>query len=111
MNFNYVVSGSAMQPSAVPEVMKSTIKNMNDKTVEQLLQAIDSHSLSVPWKSGNGWNNWLFTVVKGIVKIAATYLNIPEWCDFGLESLNIEQRLKDYFQSGRKSTEVTSTPQ
>ncbi len=95
MNFNAVISGSALNPNEAPPIMQSVIREVNNRTVEDLLQAISINSLQSAWKVEGGWSFWFYAICKGIVQAVGKFLNnnsgssVPEY----------EQRLIEYFES------------
>lgn len=76
MTFSTVVSGSALNPDAAPEMMKSVLKSMNDATVAQLLEAINACALAKAWNVKGGYLNWFYSVIKGVAEIFARLFNI-----------------------------------
>lgn len=69
MKFNAVVSGSALEPCIVPQLMRPIIKTINYSTVAELLEAIRSNALEEPWKVNGGWNNWFYAIMKFVGKL------------------------------------------
>lgn len=98
MLFNDVVTGSSLQPESAPEIMQPIIKAINDRTVEEVHRAIRSNLLENAWKVNGGWSNWLYSIVKGVVKIVGAVLD-PSTLFKRKDSQDFENRLVDYFQS------------
>lgn len=101
MSFKAVVSGTALQPTDAPEMMQTVIKDLNNRTVAELLEAIRSNLLTEAWKVKGGWKNWFYAVVKGTVTIIGKVLKnskLFETASDGSDK-NFEVRLLDYFKS------------
>lgn len=66
MKFGTVVCGSSLQPDAAHPMMQSIIKPINDLTVTQVLNAINSFALTEAWKVNGGWKNWFYSIFKRV---------------------------------------------
>lgn len=95
MTFKAVVSGSALQPDCAPEMMKAVVKEINNKTVGELLDAIRSNWLAEAWIVKGGWSSWFYSILKGIMNIVGELFR-------GSKSdspADFEKRMVAYFQS------------
>lgn len=99
MSFNAVVSGSALQPSAAPEIMQPMVQDLNNKTVADVLLAISSNMLTTAWQFEGGWSGWFYAVCKGIVKIIGKFISNSSALNFGSKTKDLEKRLNEYFVS------------
>lgn len=108
MSFNATVSGTALDPTSVPPIMKTAIEDMKNKTAAELQQAIISKFLTTAWKFDGGWKGWIYAILKGVTQAFGRVLNVPMLMDYGSSDLpTIEERLTEYFQSlGRSRMEA-----
>lgn len=108
MSFIATVSGSAADPNSVPEMMQRVIKDINVKTMAELLQAITSNWLTTAWTVDGGWQKWLYVIIKEVTEIMRRFFMLPPFTD-SFYSRNVEERLVEYFRSlGYDSEEASS---
>lgn len=100
MTFKAVVSGSALQPDCAPDMMKAVIKEINNKTVGELLDAIQLNWLAEAWIVKGGWSGWFYSIIKGIINIVGGFVNVSKFRSSQSDSpADFEKRMVDYFQS------------
>lgn len=99
MEFKTVVSGSALQPETAPQMMQAVIKEMNNKTVKDLLDGIRSNWLTVAWTVKGGWSGWFYSTIKAIVKIVGKFVDMSKLLGAKSDLPGFEKRMVEYFQS------------
>lgn len=107
MTFDAVISGSALQPHTAPAMMQSMIKDLNVRTMTDLLSAISVNLMTTAWKMEGGWKNWFYAICKGIVKVVGRVI---------ISSSNVlqsnkkvfENELINYFQSQGYSSDQSA---
>lgn len=100
MSFIATVSGSSAQPDSVPEIMQPIIKDINAKTMAELLQALTSNWLTHAWICDGGWTKWLYTIFKEVIQIMETFFGLPSFMNFAsLDSKSFQLRLIAHFLS------------
>lgn len=94
MEFKAVVSGSALSPNSVSEMMRPMIEDLNNKTAEELLKAIDSSMLAIPWMHPGGWLGWFYFVAQKVAQLIGALVKAQ------LDSTTemYEQRLIEFFR-------------
>lgn len=109
MGFKAVVSGSSLQPNTAPQMMQAVIKEINNKTAADLLEAIRSNMLAEAWIVKGGWFSWFSSIFKGIFNIVGGFLNVSKFSNRSSDSpAAFEKRMVDYFQSqGYDSKQAT----
>lgn len=73
--------------------MQSAIEDLNNRTVAELLKAINESMLATPWKVEGGWTSWFYSVFKKIAFTIGKFV-----CSAVPDSAGYEKRLNEYFQ-------------
>ncbi|XP_037032054.1 uncharacterized protein LOC119071289 [Bradysia coprophila] len=103
MTFRAVVSGSALQPKSAPEMMRPVVEDLNNKTVVELLNVINSSMLVTPWQFAGGWFNWFYAIAKKIACMMGKVVN----AHYHYAAEVHKQHLAEFFKShGYSSAEA-----
>lgn len=94
MSFKAVVSGSALQPDSAPEMLRPIIEDLNNRTVADLLSAIDA-SLATPWQFEGGWSDWFYAIFTKVADMVGRELS----SQLGAMAESYQKRLVDLFKS------------